>query len=149
MKYVIDLVPGPELLKSMHVCFYSPSHVQLCSLWGFSVHGISQARISEWVAISFSRGSSQSKHWLLFLVLATQILFHWATRGTLLRLFEFPKHSEWQSCLSFCFLFCSVKWLLSHIKGWGLVAKRTNQVIGRLKLSVPPLTSEKGREAGG
>ena len=29
-----------------------------CSLPGFSVHGISQARILEWVAISFSRGSS-------------------------------------------------------------------------------------------
>ena len=30
-----------------------------CSLPGSSVHGISQARILEWVAISFSRGSSQ------------------------------------------------------------------------------------------
>ena len=30
-----------------------------CSLPGFSVHGILQARILEWVAISFSRGSSQ------------------------------------------------------------------------------------------
>ena len=29
-----------------------------CSLPGFSVHGILQARILEWVAISFSRGSS-------------------------------------------------------------------------------------------
>ena len=29
-----------------------------CSLPGFSVHGISQARIVEWVAIPFSRGSS-------------------------------------------------------------------------------------------
>ena len=29
-----------------------------CTLPGFSVHGISQARILEWVAISFSRGSS-------------------------------------------------------------------------------------------
>ena len=29
-----------------------------CSLPGFSVHGILQARIPEWVAISFSRGSS-------------------------------------------------------------------------------------------
>ena len=28
-----------------------------CSLPGSSVHGISQARILEWVAISFSRGS--------------------------------------------------------------------------------------------
>jgi len=31
-----------------------------CSLAGFSVHGISQARILEWVAISSSKGSSQS-----------------------------------------------------------------------------------------
>ena len=30
-----------------------------CSLLGSSVHGVSQARIPEWVAISFSRGSSQ------------------------------------------------------------------------------------------
>ena len=32
-----------------------------CSLLGSSVHGISQARILEWVAISFSRGSSLPK----------------------------------------------------------------------------------------
>jgi len=30
-----------------------------CSLPGVSVHGILQARILEWVAIPFSRGSSQ------------------------------------------------------------------------------------------
>ena len=30
-----------------------------CSLPGSSVHGIFQARVLEWVAISFSRGSSQ------------------------------------------------------------------------------------------
>ena len=29
-----------------------------CSLPGFCVHGIFQARVLEWVAISFSRGSS-------------------------------------------------------------------------------------------
>ena len=29
-----------------------------CSLTGSSVHGILQARVLEWVAISFSRGSS-------------------------------------------------------------------------------------------
>ena len=32
-----------------------------CSLPGSSVHGISQARILEWVAISFSRGSYQPR----------------------------------------------------------------------------------------
>ena len=32
-----------------------------CSLPGSSVHGISQARIPEWVAISFSRGASRAR----------------------------------------------------------------------------------------
>ena len=32
-----------------------------CSLPGSSVHGIFQARILEWVAISFSRGSSRPR----------------------------------------------------------------------------------------
>ena len=32
-----------------------------CSPSGFSAHGISQARILEWVVISFSRVSSQSR----------------------------------------------------------------------------------------
>ena len=32
-----------------------------CSLPGSSVHGILQARILEWVAILFSRGSSQPR----------------------------------------------------------------------------------------
>ena len=34
-----------------------------CSPRGSSVHGISQARSLEWVAISFSRGSSQPRVW--------------------------------------------------------------------------------------
>ena len=32
-----------------------------CSPPGSSVHGISQARILEWIAISFSKGSSQPR----------------------------------------------------------------------------------------
>ena len=44
----------------MHVCVLN--HVQLfCNPSGSSVHGISQARTLEWVVISFSRGSSQSR----------------------------------------------------------------------------------------
>ena len=35
-----------------------------CSPPGSSVHGIPQARILEWVAISFSRGSSQFRDWV-------------------------------------------------------------------------------------
>ena len=46
----------------------SLSRVRLCdpidySLPGSSVHGIFQARILEWVAISFSRGSSRPRDW--------------------------------------------------------------------------------------
>ena len=48
------------------VVVYLLSHVRLlrpmnCSLTGSSVHGILQARILEWVIISFSRGSSQPR----------------------------------------------------------------------------------------
>ena len=43
-----------------------------CSSPGSSVHGIPQAGGLEWVAISFSRGSSHVLH-------GRQILYHWAT----------------------------------------------------------------------
>ena len=37
------------------------SLVQLCDPTGYTVHGILQARILEWVAFPFSRGSSQPR----------------------------------------------------------------------------------------
>ena len=52
---------------------------------GVSVHGIFQARILEWVAISFSRGSS--------------ILYHWATRKAQIDKFEVWKFVELASCI--------------------------------------------------
>ena len=47
-------------------CLVTKSHPTLCKLIdcsppGSSVHGIPQARIQEWVVVSFSRGSSQHK----------------------------------------------------------------------------------------
>ena len=52
-----------KLFSLLKVKVKSLSHVRLCdpmdcSLPGSSVHGIFQARVLEWVAISFSRGSS-------------------------------------------------------------------------------------------
>ena len=41
-----------------------------CSSQGSSVHGITQTRILEWVAISFSRGSSGPKDWTCVSTLA-------------------------------------------------------------------------------
>ena len=45
-----------------------------CSLPGSSVHGISQERILEWVAISISRGSSWPRDWIHISYL-TEIFF--------------------------------------------------------------------------
>ena len=45
-----------------------------CSLPGSSVHGILQARILEWVAISFSRGSSPPRDWTQVSRIASRFL---------------------------------------------------------------------------
>ena len=50
-----------------------------CSLPGSSVHGISQARILEWVAISFSRGSCQPRDRTWVSCIGRRILHCWAT----------------------------------------------------------------------
>ena len=47
---------------------------------GFSVHGISQARMQEQVAIYFSRGSSQARHRTCISCIGRWILYHQATR---------------------------------------------------------------------
>ena len=51
-----------------------------CSLSGSSIHGILQARILEWVAISFSRGSSQSRNWTRVSCIAGRWFTNWAMR---------------------------------------------------------------------
>ena len=65
----LSLFPHEEekLILSVLQSYYRSAHAQSrltlcdpmdCSPPGSSVHGISQTRILEWVAISFSRGSS-------------------------------------------------------------------------------------------
>ena len=51
-----------------------------CSPPGSSVHGISQARILEWVAIPFSRGSSQCREWIWVFHIAGRFFTIWVTR---------------------------------------------------------------------
>ena len=50
-----------------------------CSPQGFSVHGISQARILEWTDISSSKGSSWPRDRTRVSCISRQILFHWLT----------------------------------------------------------------------
>ena len=52
-----------------------------------SVHVISQARILEWVAISFSRGSFPLRNWTPASCIGRKILYHWATRGAVDQIF--------------------------------------------------------------
>ena len=51
-----------------------------CSPLGSSVHEIFQARILEWVAISFSRVSSQPRDWTRVSCTAGRFFTDWATR---------------------------------------------------------------------
>ena len=51
-----------------------------CSPPGSSVHGIFQARVLEWGAISFSRGSSWPRNWTWVSCIADRRFTLWATR---------------------------------------------------------------------
>ena len=50
---------------------------------GYTVHGILQARILEWVAVPFSRGSSQPRDGTQVSRIAGRFFTHWATREAL------------------------------------------------------------------
>ena len=72
--------------------FFTQSCLTLCtsdpmdySPPGSSVHGISQARILEWVAIPFSGGSSRPRDQTHISCTSRQILYHWATRKAQLK----------------------------------------------------------------
>ena len=56
----LDSLPLCVPAQSLQCCLPLGNAMD-CSPSGFSVHGISQARILEWVAIFFSRGSSQCR----------------------------------------------------------------------------------------
>ena len=68
-----------------------------CSLPHSSVHGIFQARVSEWVAISFSRGPSQPRDWTQVSHIVGRCFTIWATReDTFLFIFNY-----WRTLWSF------------------------------------------------
>ena len=56
-----------------------------CSPPGSSVHGILQARILEWVAISFSRGLSQPRDWTWVSCISGRFFTNRATRAFTLK----------------------------------------------------------------
>ena len=75
---------------SMHTCsgtqlFLTLCDPMACSPPGSSVHGIFLTRILEWVAISFSRGSSRPRDWTHFHIscIGKRILYPWASLSML------------------------------------------------------------------
>ena len=58
------------------------SRVQLCKPVDYTVHGILQVRILEWVAFLFSRGSSQTRDRTQVSHIAGRFFTSWATRGS-------------------------------------------------------------------
>ena len=84
-----DNDPLPCLNVSKTFCTGTCSVTKLCPtlcnpmgfrLPGSSVHGILKARILEWIAISFSWGSSQSRKQTHIFCIGRWILYHRATR---------------------------------------------------------------------
>ena len=71
------------VLGWMRACVNAHSCLTLCDPMecrppGSSVHGISQAKILKWVAISFWRGSSQLRDWTPVSGIGRWVLYHWA-----------------------------------------------------------------------
>ena len=98
-----DLVPWPRIkprppaLKAWSLSHWTTGKVKVksfsrvwlfatpmdSSLPGSAVHGIFQARILEWAAISFCRGSSQPRDWTQVSCIADRHFIVWATREAL------------------------------------------------------------------
>ena len=71
------------LFKMTVLCWSLQSCLTLCDprdqgLPGSSVHGILQARVLEWIAIPFSRETSQPRDWTLVSCLAGRFFAIWA-----------------------------------------------------------------------
>ena len=93
-------------MKSFQLCptLCNPTD---CSLPGSSIHGIFQERTLEWVAISFSRRSSQLRDWTQVSYIVGRYFTIWATRevwgktyhDTSLRMWKYETNTKrWWGC---------------------------------------------------
>ena len=97
-----------------------------CSLPGSSLHGILQARVLEWVAISFSRGSSQPRDWTRVSCIAGRCFNLWATRTakkvspTAFLVFS-PAMQHLSKEMLQSFLSCVLTFTFTYSFPWGLI----------------------------
>ena len=70
----------PWILFYLYVLSHVPHLWPMDCSWPCnSVHRISQARVLEWIAMSYSRGSSQPGSWTRVSCIGSQILYHYTT----------------------------------------------------------------------
>ena len=99
-----------------------------CSPPGFSVHGIPQARILEWIAISYSREYSWPKNWthLSYIsCIGRRVLYHLCHLGSPVNHYLY---SKW-------FLAVVFKLSMSFTKNWTRLYNHLNYYIFALFLS--------------
>ena len=111
------------------------------SLPGFSFHGIVQVRILEWVAISFSRGSSLPRDWIPVSCIASGFFTCWAVREAYYYhlLYEdiplFSQFSSFQS-LSRVQLF-AIPWTAAHLASLSITNSRSLRKLMSIKSVIP------------
>ena len=122
---------------------------------GSSVPGISQVRILEWVAISFSRGSSQPWDRTHMSCIGRRILCLWATReAPFLTLQDLKYRVYWTTRGSGGFIHSYSKYLLCPYylqgTGWDPASNKMMVVVPQCLVAVGswPLISCPGNEAG-
>ena len=80
MKWKYQVVPRLWRITSIMKVKVIYSCPTLCDPMGYTVHGILQARILEWVAYPFTRGSSQPRDQTQVSYIASGFFTSWATR---------------------------------------------------------------------
>ena len=78
--WVLSMLLSSIALNLWVLCSVARSCLTLCDPMDFTVHGILQARILEWVAVSFSRGSYQPRDQTQVSRIAGRFFTIWATR---------------------------------------------------------------------
>ena len=89
----------------------SQSYPTRCDPVDYTIHGVLQARILEWVAFPFTRGSSQPRDWTQVSCIAGGFFTSWATRGAQIIPLWVSK------CVCLCFQSCLTfvtSWTVAH-----------------------------------
>ena len=89
-----------------------------CSPPASYVHGILQARILEWVTISFSRGSSWPRDWTWISCITDRFFTDWVTREAFFNLYE-SSYTWW------VFLGC---WFFQYLLYYSWILNKTNNL---------------------